>query len=122
MSTDGRLCIVVAGPYRTGAPSESERAANLTAMNQVALQLVRMGHVPVIGVNMALPVIAANGGHDYQTIMDSIALGLIDRCDAILRIGGPSAGSDAEVERCRAQGKPVFYALEEIPARVSGQG
>ena len=56
------MWIMVAGPYRSGAATAEARARNLTALNQAALALFRAGHVPVIGVNLALPLIQAAGG------------------------------------------------------------
>jgi hypothetical protein len=58
------------------------------------------------------------GGTDeaYNEIMISISLSLTDRCDACLRIGGPSGGADEEVARFVAAGRPVYRALNEVPA------
>ncbi len=108
------MWIMVSGPYTAGGADAAGRAANLRAMNVVALALHRMGHVPVIGVNMALPVIEAGG--DPDGVMMPLSLALAQRCDACLRIGGPSAGADAEAARFRDAGKPVFRALDAVPA------
>ena len=108
------MWIMISGPYRSGAPTEADRAANLRAMNEAALALFRLGHVPVIGVNMALPVIEAGG--DYDEVMMPLSLALAGRCDACLRIGGRSEGADDEAERFRARGLPVFGRLEDVPA------
>ena len=62
------LWIMVAGPYR--APDEDGRARNLAALNLAALQLLRAGHVPVIGVNLALPLIAAGAVTMAQSIRE----------------------------------------------------
>jgi hypothetical protein len=77
-----------------------------------------MGHVPVIGVNMALPMIEAAGQGSFDELMMPISLALSDRCEAVLRIGGPSRGADQEVERVRARGGFVYRQLSDIP-RVS---
>ena len=110
------MWIMVSGPYRGGARTEAERQANLEAMNRAAYQVFRKGHVPVIGVNMALPIIRAVGEDRYDEIMMPVSLALADRCDACLRIGGPSKGADDEVERFRAAGKPVYLGIEQVPA------
>ena len=112
------MWIMVAGPYRTGGADPAARAANMLAMNQAAVALLRAGHVPVIGVNMALPMIEAAGGDQaaYDEIMMPVSLALAARCDACLRIGGASAGADAEVARFQAEGKPVYRSLAEVPA------
>lgn len=108
------MWIMISGPYSSGAVDEHQRAANLRAMNEAALALFRMGHVPVIGVNMALPVIEAGGG--YDDVMMPLSLALAERCDACLRIGGASRGADDEADRFRAKGLPVYIRLEDIPA------
>lgn len=107
--------IMIAGPYRTGAKTKADREANLLAMNRAAHQVFRKGHVPVIGVNMALPVIQAAGPEMYDDIMMPLSLALAERCDAILRIEGFSPGADDEVERVRAHGGRVYHSVEEIP-------
>jgi hypothetical protein len=109
------MWIMVAGPYSSGGADAAMRAGRLAALNQAALALFRMGHVPVVGVNMALPVIAVAGDASFDEIMMPLSLALAERCDACLRIGGASAGADAEAARFAAAGKPVFHAIEEIP-------
>ena len=84
------MWIMVGGPYGTGAKSAAERAANLARMNEAALAVWRKGHVPIIGVNLALPIVAAAGGDAAADaeIMMPLSLALAERCDAFLRIGG----------------------------------
>lgn len=110
------MWIMIAGPYTSGARTEEARAANLRVLNQAAVEVFRRGHVPIIGVNLALPVIAEAGADSFDEIMMPISLALADRCDAILRIGGSSAGADQEVARFRGHGLPVYRSIEEIPA------
>ncbi len=110
-----RLWIMVAGPYRSGAADAEARATNLRALNEAALAVLRRGHLPVIGVNLALPIIEAAGPESFDVIMMPVSLAVAERCDAVLRIGGPSSGADAEVDRFRVRGLPVFHALDEIP-------
>lgn len=109
------MWIMVAGPYRSGGGDAAARTARLATMNRAALAVFRLGHVPVIGVNMALPVIDAAEGDAFDEVMMPLSLALAERCDAVLRIDGPSAGADAEVARFTAAGKPVFRAIEDIP-------
>jgi hypothetical protein len=84
-------------------------------LNQAALAVFQKGHVPIVGVNMALPVIEAAGLDSYEHIMLRLSLRLTERCDAILRIGGLSAGADAEVEACRDRSLTVFRSIDDIP-------
>lgn len=106
---------MIAGPYSSGAATEQERAANLRAMNRAAVEVFRRGHIPIIGVNLALPVIAEAGDDAFDEMMMPISLALAEKCDGILRIGGPSAGADQEVARLQARGLPVYRNTAEIP-------
>ena len=107
--------MMVAGPYRTGARSDEERAENLRRLNLAAYEVFRRGHVPIVGVNLALPIIGAAGPESYEDVMTPLSLALADRCDAVLRVGGPSAGADEEVERIRARGGAAYRRPEELP-------
>jgi hypothetical protein len=114
------MWIMIAGPYSTGTRTETERAANLRRLNEAALAVFRKGHVPVIGVNAALPVIAAAGASAaaQDEIMMPMSLALAERCDGCLRIGGASRGADDEVARFVAVGKPVYRSVEEVPKKI----
>ncbi len=109
------LWIMVAGPYTSGAKDGDGLAANLAAMNLAAVEVWKRGHVPVIGVNMALPVIGMAGDDQFDAIMMPLSMALAERCDAVLRIGGPSQGADQEVELIRKKGGAVYRSAEEIP-------
>ena len=113
--------ILVAGPYRSGTNDDPELiAANVKAMTDAALQIYEIGHLPVLGEWFALPLIEAAGskriGDDiFNKIFHPIAVQLIDHCDAILRIGGASAGADEMVNTGKAKDKVIFYKTGEIP-------
>ena len=109
------MWIMVAGPYRTGTRSADEREENLRVLNRAAYEVLRRGHVPIIGVNLALPIIEAAGPESYEVIMAPLSRAAADRCDAVLRVGGASAGADEEVERVRARGGSVYRRVEELP-------
>jgi hypothetical protein len=109
------MWIMVSGPYTAGAPTPEARRENLRAMNRAAVALLRMGHTPVIGVNAALPMIEAAGDPAFDEIMMPLSLALAERCDACLRIGGPSKGADQEADAIRARGKPVYARIEDVP-------
>ena len=111
------MWIMVSGPYTAGGADEAQRQANLDAMNRTALALFRAGHVPIIGVNAALPMIRAGGV--FEDVMMPMSLALTARCDAVLRIGGASKGADDEVAAFVAAGKPVYRDLSEVPSGVS---
>jgi len=110
-----RLWVMVAGPYRSGSSDPSVWSANLRKLNEAACAIFQKGHVPIIGVNMALPLIESLGPNSYDTIMMPLSLSLTERCDAVLRIGGPSKGADDEVDRFIRRGLRVFHSIDEIP-------
>jgi hypothetical protein len=124
MSTNAQpeLLVLVAGPYRSGTGDDPSRlAANVDAMNAAALEVFRAGHLPVTGEALALPLVEAAGSERvgdpvFDEIFHPIARRLLARCDAVLRIGGASAGADEMVEIARGQGKLVVEAVEALPA------
>ncbi len=105
------LMILVAGPYRSGTGDDPTLiAANMRAMNDAALALFRRGHLPVTGEAVALPLIetagsSAIGDGALAEIFHPIAHRLLARCDAVLRIGGSSAGADEMVATAQALGR-----------------
>lgn len=109
------LWIMIAGPYRSGSSDPEVWAANLNRLNDAAAAVFQKGHTPIIGVNLALPVIQSAGLNSYDDIVMPLSLRLTQRCDAVLRVGGPSIGADEEVETFRRRGLPVFRSLDEVP-------
>ena len=51
----------------------------------------------------------------FEEIFHPIAERLLERCDACLRIGGPSEGADRMVATARRLGKTVYHDLGEVP-------
>ena len=115
------LLVLVAGPYRSGTGDDPAKlAANVNAMNAAALDVFRAGHLPVTGEALALPLIELAGSERvgdpvFDEIFHPIARRLLGRCDAVLRIGGASAGADEMAAIARGQGKPVFTSVGELP-------
>ena len=109
--------ILVAGPYRSGTnddPALIQR--NVDAMTDTSLQLFRRGHLPVMGEWFALPLIEHAGSTGIgDPIFHPISGRLVAKCDACLRIGGPSAGADEMVRLARQHRKIVYLSLDEIP-------
>jgi len=116
------LMILVAGPYRGGTNDDPVLIeANVERMTATSLALYKKGHLPVMGEWFALPLIHAAGskvmGDDvWNEMFHPVAIRLIEHCDAVLRIGGPSSGADQMVETGKAHGKKIFYGIDEIPA------
>ncbi|ANE50654.1 DUF4406 domain-containing protein [Flavisolibacter tropicus] len=125
MTTKTSLMILVAGPYRSGTNDDPHLIeANVKNMTDTALLLYRKGHLPVLGEWFALPLIEAAGSKQigdavFNEIFHPVAVQLIDHCDGVLRIGGPSSGADEMVNTGKAKGKQIFYSLEEIPAAAT---
>jgi hypothetical protein len=113
------MWIMIAGPYRAGSSNPSVWAANLHELNRAACAIFQKGHVPIIGVNLAVPIIEHAGEEHYDEIMMPLSLQLTDRCDAVLRMGGVSEGADEEVRRFEQRGLKVFRSLEENPDLLS---
>jgi hypothetical protein len=115
------LMILVAGPYRSGTGDDPElMAENVRAMNRVALQLFKAGHIPVVGEWFALPLIETAGSQEvgdatFTEIFHPLSEAILSRCDGCLRIGGPSQGADAMMAQVKAEGKQVFDRVEDVP-------
>jgi hypothetical protein len=106
------MIIGVAGPY--SAPTQAQRDHNLELMNAAAARLLEMGHIPLIGMNAALPVLAQTRVPDiYRAVMD-ISLSVIGACDALLLLG-ESPGAHRERDLILSKGRPVYYSLSEVP-------
>jgi hypothetical protein len=122
MRRNKALLVLVAGPYRSGTGDDPDKlAANVAAMNEAALDVYRAGHLPVTGEALALPLIKLAGSRRvgdavFDEIFHPIARRLLARCDAVLRVGGPSAGADEMVAIARERGKLVCTAVGELPA------
>ncbi len=104
--------IAITGPY--SAPTGKERQDNLDAMNEAAVALYEMGHIPIIGVNAALPVLEKSEVDDEYKLIIDISMAIAENCDAILVLG-ESPGANRERDRMLEQKKPVYRSLEEIP-------
>src|SRR5438045_9515568 len=90
-------------------------------MNKAASEVMKLGHIPVIGVNAALPVVECltPDANQYEAIM-AISLALVDKCDAILVIG-ESAGANRERDLVKGKGLPVYRGVSEIPLAAASQ-
>ena len=112
------LLILIAGPYRSGTGGDPDAIArNLERLEAAAAPIYALGHVPMIGEWVALPILrgvdTASGDGD---VMYETARRLLQHCDAVLRLPGESSGADADVAIARERGIPVYTDLSEIPA------
>ncbi|MEO1050569.1 MAG: DUF4406 domain-containing protein [Bacteroidota bacterium] len=114
------LMILVAGPYRSGTNDDPELIQkNVDAMNDMALKLYQLGHLPVLGEWFALPLVETAGSKEmgddvWNELFHPVAIRLISKCDIIFRIGGPSGGADEMVRIGKDRGKQIVYSLSEL--------
>ena len=112
--------ILVAGPYRSGTNDDPVLIEkNVLHMSQVALEIYKKGHLPVLGEWFALPLIEtagskAMGDEIWDELFHPVAIRLISKCDAVLRIGGPSGGADEMVRIGKEKGKRILFDINDI--------
>ncbi len=115
------MMILIAGPYRSGTNDDPVLIKkNVHDMESYALPIFRAGHIPMLGEWLALPLVELAGSKKlgdeaFNEIFHPIAVLLLSKCDAVLRVGGPSAGADEMVRVGQSLGLKVFNALKEIP-------
>lgn len=113
--------ILIAGPYRSGTNDDPKLIQkNMDYLESVALPLFRMGHVPMIGEWVALPLIHLAGSKQlgdapYQEIQYPVAHRLLQKCDAVLRLEGASKGADEDIRVAKELGLKIYYRLEDVP-------
>ena len=115
------MMILIAGPYRSGTSDDPARiAANVQEMESYAIPIFEKGHIPMLGEWLALPLVKLAGSkkigdEPFNEIFHPIAERLLDKCDAVLRVGGASQGADLMVQVARKKGLQIYNSLEEIP-------
>jgi hypothetical protein len=113
--------ILIAGPYRSGTNDDPKlMAANVRLMESFCLSIFRAGHIPLLGEWLALPLVHLAGSLTvgdaaFNEIFHPIAMRLLQKCDAVLRVGGPSAGADEMVRIGRELGLKIYSRIEGIP-------
>jgi len=114
------MMILIAGPYRSGTNDDPGLIRkNVETMESYALPILRAGHIPVLGEWLALPLVHLAGSRKigdepFNEIFHPVAVRLLEKCDAVLRVGGPSAGADEMVRVGRALGLRIYTSLAEI--------
>ncbi|HMD40763.1 MAG TPA: hypothetical protein VKH15_15875 [Candidatus Acidoferrum sp.] len=116
------MMILIAGPYRSGTNDDPALIRkNVEEMESFALPIFRAGHIPMLGEWLALPLVSLAGSkklgdEPFHEIFHPIAVRLLEKCDAVLRVGGPSTGADEMVRVGRSLGLKIFENLSEINA------
>ena len=114
--------VLIAGPYRSGTDDDPEKmAANVQFMESFALPIFHLGHIPVLGEWFAIPLLHLAGSTEvgdepFNEIFHPIAERLLEKCDAILRVGGSSKGADLMIEVAKKHGLQIYTELEQIPS------
>ena len=115
------MMILIAGPYRSGTNDNAGLIRkNVDAMESYALAIFRAGHIPLLGEWLALPLVKLAGSRNigdeaFNETFHPIALRLLGKCDAVLRVGGASAGADEMVRVGRELGLKIYIDPTEIP-------
>jgi hypothetical protein len=114
------MLILIAGPYRSGTNDDPGLIRkNVEEMESYALPIFRAGHIPILGEWLALPLVALAGSTNigdegFNEIFHPIAVRLLEKCDAVLRVGGKSTGADEMVRVARSLGLTLYNNLAEI--------
>jgi hypothetical protein len=114
------MMILIAGPYRSGTNDDPVLVQkNVAEMESYALPIFRAGHIPILGEWLALPLVHLAGSKKvgdeaFNEIFHPIAVRLLGRCDAVLRVGGPSAGADEMVRIGRELGLKIYTTPTDI--------
>ena len=115
------MMILVAGPYRSGTNDDPALIRkNVQEMESYALPVFQAGHIPILGEWLALPLVELAGSREigdqaFNEVFHPIAIRLLEKCDAVLRVGGPSAGADEMVRVGRSLGLNIYSSVAEIP-------
>lgn len=98
--------IYIAGPYSGGNPEDNLRTAIATA-----------NAVLDLGITPFLPHLShylhAAKPRGYEEWMDYCFV-WVDRSDALFRLPGISPGSERELKRMQALGRPVFHSMASL--------
>jgi ADP-ribose pyrophosphatase len=123
LAGDRPLQVLIAGPVRGGTGDDPEKiAANVAAMEVVALDVLRRGHLPIVGEWISFPLMARAGStrvgdEVYDQLQHPIGERIVACSDVCLRVGGPSTGADQMVAHARGLGRLVLTAADQLPAR-----
>ena len=113
--------ILIAGPYRSRTNDDPALIRrNVQEMESYALPIFRAGHVPVLGEWLALPLVELAGSSEigdeaFNEIFHPLAIRFLEKCDSVLRTGGPSVGADEMVRIGLSLGLNIYATLAEIP-------
>ena len=106
------MLIYVAGPLTTGDPF-----VNLNLAARAGNRLLRAGFLPIVphlfSFSEIIDPVTPERGTSWERWMQ-FCLGYVLRCDAVLRLPGPSRGADEEVAFAKEHGIQVYYDEAEL--------
>jgi hypothetical protein len=113
--------ILIAGPYRSGtndAPALIKK--NVRQMESYVPPVFRAGHIPILGEWLALPLVELGGSKKigdevFNEVFHPIAVRFLEKCDAVLRVGGAPTGADEMVRVGRNLELVIYESAEDIP-------
>ncbi len=120
-NSEKAMMILIAGPYRSGTNDDPKLIQqNVETMESFALPIFRAGHIPILGEWLALPLVRLGnskkiGDDVFNEVFHPIATRLLEKCDAVLRVGGPSAGADEMMRVGQSLGLAIYTDPAEIP-------
>jgi ADP-ribose pyrophosphatase len=110
-----RLMILVAAPRYSATDDAAVLAQQVASLDDWAAQLFEAGHSPVFGQWLGLAADDSSAVDEFQ----ARARQQLQRCDALLRIGGACTRADALVTMGEQLGLPVYRSLQDIPRCTS---
>ena len=100
------MYIYVAGPYTQG-----DTAMNIRGVVQTADVLMKYGYFPYVPHLTHLWHMISPRPYNEWLALDNEWL---KKCDAVIRVSGPSEGADAEIALANRLGIPVYYSVTEL--------
>ncbi len=110
------MLIMVTGPVgRFSGVSGIELQNRLNALAAASLEVLKMGHVPVVGVFQAYPMIdLLPTTEEKLVVLEQYYLALMDQCEALLVIGH-SPGVQMKIDVFRKANKPIYTSIDALP-------
>ena len=106
--------VYISGPISDGGKANADqRLCNVRAAALVAADLISRGFGPMVP-QLTEYLERLSGQHFDHSVWMEIDLPWVECADVVLRLPGPSKGSDIEVRHAQEIGIPVVYSVEEL--------
>jgi len=99
--------------YVAGPISKGDTLLNIRAGIDTGAELVKLGYAPYVPHNDFIQYMIHPEVMSYERLLEW-DFDWIERCDALLRLPGESAGSDREVAFALSRGISVFKSVEDL--------